>query len=208
MPNSNQSAFGVARAMTDPFEFMQKMWQGTSLPGIAMPTLSVEEINKKITDLKAVESWLTLNMSMLRGTIQTLEVQSGTLSALQSMSAALGAGNQPAVQPDKSATNPAEPKFESPFTTGATGAAGAPIAATAAPFTPTAPAQPAANPSAWWDMLQQQFTQAVSRALSETTTDTAPMPEESKTGKPVKSTAVVKPVSKTAAKPAPRKRKS
>ena len=226
MSNPNPSAFGAAGAMTNPFEFMQKMWQGASLPGMVMPTLSVEEINKKIADLKAVESWLTLNMSMLRGTIQTLEVQSGTLSALRSMSAVLGAGNQPASQSNEPAAAPAESKFESPFTTGATAVG----ASAAAPSTPTALAQPAlqfptgnaptdakatsqpapiasANPGVWWNLLQEQFAQAVGRAINETAA-VASAPDEPKPSKVVKpAKPTTKPVSKTAPKPAPSKRK-
>src|ERR1700716_4082110 len=77
-------------AMTDTLEFMKNMRGGMSapgvgIPGMVMPTLSVEEINKQIKDLKAVESWLSVNMNMLRGTIQALEVQSATISTLQAM---------------------------------------------------------------------------------------------------------------------------
>lgn len=228
MSNPNPSAFGAAGAMTNPFEFMQKMWQGTSLPGIVMPTLSVEEINKKITDLKAVESWLTLNMSMLRGTIQTLEVQSGTLTALQSMSAALGASSQSVTQSEKPTTTPVDSKFESPFTIGHAGVADA----SATPSVATAPAQPAfqfptwsapadakvssqpatsvanANPSVWWNLLQEQFAQAVGRAVNETAAAT-PAPDEPKADKVVKPAKLAsKPVSKTTTKSVPRKRKA
>ena len=73
--------------MQDSLEFIKKMWGGMGVPGMVVPTLSVEEINKKISDLKAVESWLNLNLNMLRTTIQALEVQSGTISALQAMAA-------------------------------------------------------------------------------------------------------------------------
>src|SRR3954447_9664854 len=85
MSNSNTSGTTGAGAMTDTLEFVKNMWGGMKIPGMAMPTLSVDDINKQIADLKAVESWLTLNMNMLRGTIQALEVQSATISTLQSM---------------------------------------------------------------------------------------------------------------------------
>ncbi len=49
------------------------------------PTTSVEEIDKKITDLKAVQSWLETNTSMLKATVQALEVQRMTISTLKSM---------------------------------------------------------------------------------------------------------------------------
>src|SRR4051794_15708193 len=88
-------------AMTDTLEFMKNMWGGmgassTGIPGMMMPTLSVEEINKQIKDLKAVESWLSVNMNMLRGTIQALEVQSATISTLQAMGQNLSAAMNPA----------------------------------------------------------------------------------------------------------------
>src|SRR5882724_3558679 len=96
LPNAPGSS-----AMTDTFDFVKNLWGGMHLPGMVVPTVSVDEINKKIADLKAVESWLNLNMNMLRGTIQALQVQSATLATLQSMSAALGAMGEPA----KSQTN-------------------------------------------------------------------------------------------------------
>ena len=77
-------------AMADTMEFVKNMWGGmkapsAGIPGMVMPTLSVEEINKQIADLKAVEAWLNANMTRLRGTIQALEVQSATISTLRTM---------------------------------------------------------------------------------------------------------------------------
>ena len=42
------------------FEFFQKMWNPMLLPIPAMfqPTMNVEEIEKKIQELQAVENWL------------------------------------------------------------------------------------------------------------------------------------------------------
>ena len=87
-------------AMNDTLEFVKSMWGGgMKLPGMAMPSLSVESVDKQIADLKAVESWMTLNMNMLRGTIQALEVQSATLSTLQSMSDSMSAMVRPGGMP-------------------------------------------------------------------------------------------------------------
>src|SRR5690625_2801560 len=47
---------------------------------------STEELEKRITELQAVENWLSLNLSMLRNTIQALEIQRSTLSAFQAFS--------------------------------------------------------------------------------------------------------------------------
>jgi hypothetical protein len=66
--------------MNDTLDFVKSLWGSMSVPGLTAPTLSVEELDKKINDLKAVESWLNLNMSMLRGSIQALEVQRGTIA--------------------------------------------------------------------------------------------------------------------------------
>ncbi|QRX83944.1 PhaM family polyhydroxyalkanoate granule multifunctional regulatory protein [Glaciimonas sp. PAMC28666] len=83
---SNPNIFG-ADAMTNSVDFIKKMWGGMGVPGMVVPIISVEEIDKKVTDLKAVEGWLSLNLNMLRTTIQALEVQSATLTALKSIGA-------------------------------------------------------------------------------------------------------------------------
>jgi hypothetical protein len=71
----------------DPLSFAKKMWggMGFSLPNMVTPTLNVEEIEKKVRDLKAVESWLKMNLSMLQMTIQGLEMQCVTLNAVRAM---------------------------------------------------------------------------------------------------------------------------
>ena len=71
----------------DPLEFVRGMWNnmGFSLPGMVTPTLDVEELDKRITDMKAVEGWLRMNLSMLQMTIQGLEMQRTTLGAVQAM---------------------------------------------------------------------------------------------------------------------------
>ena len=79
-------------------------------------------------------------MNMLRGTIQALEVQSATISTLQSM------GQTFATQPKTEA--PAEP----------------PVPTASDPLHNSAAS---ANPAAWWNMLQDQFNQAVSSVMSE-----------------------------------------
>lgn len=89
MPTSNPDT-SAADGMNDTLNFMKHMWNGVRMPGVTMPSLSIEEIDKQIADLKTVENWLALNMNMLRATIQALEVQSGTLTALKSMSQSMG----------------------------------------------------------------------------------------------------------------------
>ena len=80
----------VGNAMTDPFEFLKKSWAGmNNLPRAMAPTFDIEELDKRITDMKAVESWLQLNTNMLQGTIKALEIQRGTLATLKDLGASL-----------------------------------------------------------------------------------------------------------------------
>lgn len=137
MQNSPMPNMSGAGAVTDTLEFVKNLWGGMGVPGMAAPTLSVDDLDKKIADLKAVEAWLALNSSMVRGTIQALEVQRGTLAALQSMGDAFA----------KAAAQPGGGKE------GQSAEAGA-----AAPQF--------ADPAAWWNMLQDQFKQAVGNAMS------------------------------------------
>lgn len=73
---------------TDPLEFVRGMWNnmGFSLPGMVTPTLDVNELDKRIADLKAVENWLKMNLNMLQMTTQGLEMQRVALAAVQAMS--------------------------------------------------------------------------------------------------------------------------
>ena len=72
----------------DWLEFMQKMWNPMSypMPGMAMPTVNVEEIERKIAELKAVETWLTMNVGFVQMTIKTLEMQKAALVAIAATS--------------------------------------------------------------------------------------------------------------------------
>ena len=69
----------------DPFEMFRRLWGplGVPVPGMAMPTLDPEEIEKRIRDLKSVETWLSMNLNMLRMAIQGLEMQKATLTAMK-----------------------------------------------------------------------------------------------------------------------------
>ena len=71
----------------DPLNFMRSMWgnMGFSLPGMVAPTFDVEELDKRIKDMKAVEGWLRMNQSMLQMTIQGLEMQRTTVGAVEAM---------------------------------------------------------------------------------------------------------------------------
>ncbi|MBI3285179.1 MAG: hypothetical protein HYZ65_10085 [Burkholderiales bacterium] len=151
--------------MNDTLSFVKSLWGSMQVPGIVAPPMSVDELDKKIQELKTVESWLTVNMNMLHGTIQALEVQRATIAALNSLGESFA----------RHAAATAEP---------AAGHAGWPMPPAATKKEEVAqaqPAQPAAaeppatvapennsafvNPAAWWNLLQDQFKQAVSQAM-------------------------------------------
>lgn len=70
----------------DPFELLKKLWSPMGLPLATMaPLLDANDIEKRIADLKSVESWLGMNLNVLRMTIQGLEMQKATLAAFQAM---------------------------------------------------------------------------------------------------------------------------
>ena len=80
MSNDNQAQ--------DPLEFVRNMWgnMGFPLPGFITPTLDIDELDKRIKDLKTVEHWLKMNLNMLQMTTQGLEVQRAALAAVKAMS--------------------------------------------------------------------------------------------------------------------------
>lgn len=176
MANPQMPQIPGAAVVTDTLDFVKNLWgsmsvPGMGVPGITAPTMSVEELDKKINDLKAVEAWLNLNTSMLRGSIQALEVQRGTIATLKSMGASLAAA---ITQPGASEKTVFESvPYASAFFQQAAPAAPEPKPAPApAPAPEPAAAAPGdagsqlANPSAWWNLLQDQFKQAVSTAMS------------------------------------------
>ena len=81
----------------DWFEFMQKMWNPMSfpLPGMITPTVNVEEIEKKISELQAVENWLTMSTGFVQMTIKTLQMQKSALDSLRAAGEASAKPSQP-----------------------------------------------------------------------------------------------------------------
>ncbi|MBN3728889.1 PhaM family polyhydroxyalkanoate granule multifunctional regulatory protein, partial [Burkholderia sp. Ac-20379] len=59
----------------------------SAMSDMMSPLSSVEELDKRITDLRAVEQWLKLNLGMLQSAIQALEVQRATLATLRAFGA-------------------------------------------------------------------------------------------------------------------------
>ena len=93
-------------------EFFQKMWNplGLPVPGMTPPgslryrarragdaavhavsaernepvrELDPDEVEKKINEFKAVETWLNMQVGMLQMTIKTMEMQKASLEALR-----------------------------------------------------------------------------------------------------------------------------
>jgi hypothetical protein len=69
----------------DPFEMFRRLWSplGLPVPGMAMPTMDPAEVEKRIADLRSVETWLGMNLNMVKMAIQGLEVQKMALNAMQ-----------------------------------------------------------------------------------------------------------------------------
>ena len=97
--------------MNDPLAFLRNMWSGmgVSMPGMVTPTFDVDELDKRIKDMKAVEGWLRMNLSMLQMTIQGLEMQRTTLGTVQAMgqmaSDAARSMGQPGTEPPAAAVD-------------------------------------------------------------------------------------------------------
>lgn len=99
MSDSSNFAFGK---LVPGFDFLQNLaanaakGQAQAMPQMpdlghwVAPTLNLEDIDKRIGELKAVQFWLDQNAIALKATIQALEVQKMSLSALKSMNFNLG----------------------------------------------------------------------------------------------------------------------
>ena len=89
---SDNQNFGFGKFVPG-FDFLQNIAKGASqgipqMPNLSnwvAPTLNVEELDKRISELKAVHFWLDQNGKALGATIQALEVQKMTLATLQGM---------------------------------------------------------------------------------------------------------------------------
>ncbi|MFV0680233.1 PhaM family polyhydroxyalkanoate granule multifunctional regulatory protein [Ottowia sp.] len=114
------------------FDFLQKLANqrgatgaGAGLPGLGgwiAPTVSVEELDKRINELKAVQFWLDQNSTALKATIQALQVQRMTLATLSDMNMNMAevtkAFSMPAAAPVAAApaSTPAAASAQWPFT--------------------------------------------------------------------------------------------
>ena len=172
LQGSSMNPFAQGSAMPG-MEFFQNLLKGSGMPSSVAswmaPTMDADELERKITELKAVLQWLEANARLTQATIQGLEVQRMTLSALKTMNVDLGglaermsdamqAGAQ-AMGAAAAETAAAEPAREP---TG--GPAAEPAPAAAAKDAP-APLSGLVDPMQWWSAVSQQFTQVATQAL-------------------------------------------
>jgi ribosomal protein L12E/L44/L45/RPP1/RPP2 len=212
------------------FDFLKNLAGGaaagagaSSVPGIpslaswVAPTLSVEEVDKRIQELKTVQYWLEQNGHALKATIQALEVQKMTLSTLRGMNVrmedlasaftkqAAAVASAPAPAPVAAAA-PVEPEAEAEAEEEAP-----------APKKPRGKAAASAagggvvDPMQWWGSLTEQFQQIASSALQDAAQLKVPamaQPLADAVGKVMGKPAAARPAAKKAAVPAAKKKTS
>jgi hypothetical protein len=147
------------------FEFLQNLTRqaaagtapGTqsSVPGMpplshwVAPTFDVEELDKRIQDLRAVHFWLDQNTKALAATIQALEVQKMTLATLKSMNVSM----QDMADAFKVKTPEEKPAPEAkPSPSG---------------VADSAQSEAAVDPLQWWSALTQQFQTIANDAIKD-----------------------------------------
>lgn len=193
LPGLGQAPDLAGNPLLASMEMMRQAWAGLAGPGglaQAVPgsPSSTQELERRIAELRAVENWLKLNLSMLSSTIQGLEVQRATIATLRAFVGSMGGAQGPGeasplevalgikpggvstatVAGDAGADDPAQaPEPVDPAPQGPGGApAGAPgegasqRAVDAGMQAMGAAAQSASE--AWWKLLQQQFGQLAS----------------------------------------------
>jgi hypothetical protein len=95
----------------DPFEFLKNLWgpMGLPLAGLSGPTKAMDEVDRRIAELKSVETWLNMNLNVLHMTIQGLEMQKAGLAAMRGTAgAAPGAAAADAAPPPPAGEGPAK----------------------------------------------------------------------------------------------------
>jgi flagellar hook-length control protein FliK len=115
---------------------------GSSIPSLMLPTLDIQELDKRIADLRSVEGWLELNLGLLRTTMQSLELQKQTLQTWQGFQTMGQTANATGTTSSSKASTGANPVGSSPFVDPKT----------------------AFQPQVWWDALQTQFSQMAAQA--------------------------------------------
>jgi len=215
---SDASAFGFGKFIPV-FDFLQNIAQsaGKAQPGAApswvAPTLSVEELDKRITDLKAVQFWLEQNVTTLKATIQAMEVQKMTLAALQGMNVNMAdLAKAFSVKPESAATAPEPEAAQAPEPEPAAAQTEPEVEAKATRKTKAKAAdKPMVDPMAWWGSLSQQFQNIAATAMKDVAAEamkaksaSAAEGKPTEAAQPAAKKAVRKPTAKktTAKKPA------
>lgn len=93
---SNDNFLGGFNFDTNPFtqvlqssmELMTQTWQNLgvnkTMP-FATPPMNIDELDKRIEELKHVESWLSMNLAMLKNTIQGLELHRHSIASFKDL---------------------------------------------------------------------------------------------------------------------------
>jgi hypothetical protein len=198
---SEPSAFGFGQFVPG-FDFLQNLSKNAAqaqpaaaagMPGMGSwvaPTLSIEDIDKRIQELKSVLFWLEQNTTALKATIQAMEVQKMTLSTLQTMNVSMAdlakaftakapsPGPTPAPAPQAVAPQPFEPKAK-PEPELAQSESVQPETSSSA----ASSAKSAVDPMQWWGALTQQFQNIAAAAVKDVSA------EAMKTGMTAKGTS-------------------
>lgn len=230
LPGMGQNSDLSGNPLLASMEMMRQAWAGLTGPGglassLPMaPPMNLEDLDRRITELRSVENWLRMNLSMLSSTIQGMEVQRSTISTLRAFvdSAAnldLGAVRESGaasplevvlgLKPAPAARNTSKgasqdaadaAKAEAKASEPEGGAAG-----TQPGMSEQMGAAAQSASKAWWDLLQQQFNQiAAATAASMPGSQPAPEADKSKAkpGGPQAAAAPAAKAAKTVAKPA------
>ncbi len=185
MSDSQNSAFGK---FVPGFDFLQSLAKGATqnipqMPNLGnwvAPTINVEELDKRIDELKAVQFWLDQNATALKATIQALEVQKMTLATLKGMNFNLGdvanAFKLKAADTMFSGVQKVADKAADTAQAVSEVAAQASETRTSRKTTKSAKAATAAgvvDPMQWWGSLTQQFQQIAATAMKDAARQTA-----------------------------------
>ena len=179
MSTTDTSGFGK---FVPGFDFLQNLAKGAgggasaaAMPNLSqwlVPSLNVEDLEKRIEELKHVQFWLEQNSRALSATIQALEVQKMTMATLKGMNFTMGmpgASAAPAAAASASGwpMPPAAAKAEP---------APAPAPEPAAPAAEDKPAAGVVDPLQLWGSLTQQFQTIAANAFKEVSDKVAAAP--------------------------------
>jgi hypothetical protein len=161
----------------------QSIPQLPNLGNWVAPTLNVEELDKRIEELKAVQFWLDQNAMALKATIQALEVQKMTLATLKGMNFNFGdvANAFKLKAADTMMTGVqkvTEKATDAATTVGSIAGSVVPKMPEAKPARKSpkkseAPVAGVVDPMQWWGALTQQFGQIAATAMKDAAKQTA-----------------------------------